>query len=150
VTAWQGGGLQVDRLRRVAEGVYRTTEPIPLHGTWKSILRVHSGRQLLGLPVFMPADPEIPAAEVSAPARFTRTFERDNHVLQRERDFSVPSWLWSGASLVVLGLFCALITALAWGVGRTARRQGTPDRRRERTPRPPERGPLAHPTPIGA
>ena len=32
-TAWQGGGLVVDRLTRVREGVYRTNEPIPVTAT---------------------------------------------------------------------------------------------------------------------
>jgi hypothetical protein len=30
MTAWQGGGLVGDRLGRVREGVYRTSEPIPV------------------------------------------------------------------------------------------------------------------------
>ena len=37
VTAWQGGGLVVDRLERVGPGGYRTTEPIPVHGNWKAL-----------------------------------------------------------------------------------------------------------------
>src|SRR3954470_15519073 len=45
-TAWQGGGLVVDRLRRVSPGVYRTTQPLPVHGDWKAMLRLHSGRAL--------------------------------------------------------------------------------------------------------
>jgi hypothetical protein len=31
VTGWQGGGSVVDSLHRVAEGVYRTTKPIPVY-----------------------------------------------------------------------------------------------------------------------
>ena len=46
VTAWQGGGLVVDPLERVAPGVYRTTEPIPVHGDWKAMIRLHDGNSL--------------------------------------------------------------------------------------------------------
>jgi hypothetical protein len=125
-TAWQGGGLHVDKLTRIGEGVYRTTEPIPVHGDWKSIIRLQNGRQVLGVPVFLPADPAIPAAEVPAPASVTRPVQADAEILQRERDFGVPSWLWGGASLVVLGLFALLLGTLAWGVGRVARRDEPP------------------------
>ena len=65
-TAWQGGGLVVDRLERVREGVYRTNEPMPVHGTWKAEFRLHTGRSLLGVPVYLPEDPAIPAKEVPA------------------------------------------------------------------------------------
>ena len=83
-TAWQGGGLVVDRLERVSAGVYRTTEPMPVHGTWKTEFRLHSGRSLLGVPVYLPADPAIPAKGVPARASFERPFVRDKEILQRE------------------------------------------------------------------
>jgi hypothetical protein len=40
VTAWQGGGSVVAPLARVGPGLYRTTEPVPVHGSWKAMLRV--------------------------------------------------------------------------------------------------------------
>src|SRR3954451_23863013 len=76
-TAWQGGGLVVDRLTRVREGVYRTNEPIPVHGDWKAEFRLHSGRSLVGVPIYMPDDPAIPAKGVPARASFERPFIRD-------------------------------------------------------------------------
>jgi hypothetical protein len=121
VTAWQGGGLHVDRLQRVGTGVYRTTKPIPLHGNWKSLVRVHSGKAVLGAPVYMPADPAIPAREIPAAVAFSRPLQRDTEVLQRERDFSAPTWLWGGAAAIVIALYLALVAALSWGVARIGR-----------------------------
>jgi hypothetical protein len=121
VTAWQGGGLHVDRLRRVAPGVFRTNSPIPVHGSWKSLVRVHSGRAVLGAPVYMPADPAIPAAEVPAAPHFSRPLQRDTEVLQRERNFDVPTWLWGSATALVLALYLSLLAVLSWGVGRIGR-----------------------------
>ncbi|MEA2418319.1 MAG: hypothetical protein QOE60_525, partial [Thermoleophilaceae bacterium] len=46
VTAWQGGGSVVSRLKQVAPGVYRTTKPIPVHDGWKAMVRVHTGNSL--------------------------------------------------------------------------------------------------------
>ncbi len=121
VTAWQGGGLHVDRLKRIAPGVFHTTSPIPLYGSWKALVRVHAGNAVLGAPVYMAADPAIPAAEVPAAAQFTRPLQRDTEVLQRERDFDVPAWLWGSASALVVALYLSLLAALSWGVARIGR-----------------------------
>ena len=65
VTAWQGGGSVIDPLEKVAPGVYRTTEPIPVYGGWKSTLRIQQGDALVSMPLFMPEDEAIPAPEVA-------------------------------------------------------------------------------------
>src|SRR3954463_6061628 len=72
VTAWQGGGLVVNRLKEISRGVYETTKPIPVNGDWKALLRVHKGDAILGAPIYLPADPAIPAKGVPAKAQFTR------------------------------------------------------------------------------
>ena len=121
VTAWQGGGLHVDRLEQIAPGVFHTTSPIPLYGSWKALVRVHAGNAVLGAPLYMAADPAIPAAEIPAVAQFTRPLQRDTEVLQRERDFDVPAWLWGSASALVVALYLSLLAALSWGVARIGR-----------------------------
>jgi hypothetical protein len=120
-TAWQGGGLVVDRLERVGDGVYRSTRPLPVHGDWKTLIRLHDGRDLAAVPVFLPDDPAIPAPEIPAPARFERPFVAEIDLLQRERKDDVAGWVWGGASAVVLLLYLLFLAALAWGVGRVAR-----------------------------
>ena len=121
VTAWQGGGLQVDRLKRIGPGVFHTTKPMPLHGSWKTLVRVHAGNAVLGAPVYMAADPAIPARGILATAQFNRPLQRDTEVLQRERDFGVPTWLWGSAAGLVVALYLSLIAALSWAVGRIGR-----------------------------
>ncbi|MDO9356005.1 MAG: hypothetical protein Q7T55_20065, partial [Solirubrobacteraceae bacterium] len=46
ITGWQGGGIVVDSLEKVGTGHYRSTRPIPVHGTWKAMIRLASGRSL--------------------------------------------------------------------------------------------------------
>ncbi|MFG2089425.1 hypothetical protein [Spirillospora sp. NPDC048824] len=121
VTGWQGEGLHVDHLVREREGVYRTTEPMPLHGQWKTLIRVHDGRTLAGVPIYLPADPAIGAREVAAPARFTRALQGERTILQRELKTDVPGWLWAACSAVVLLCTLALVLSLGWGVARIAR-----------------------------
>ena len=84
----------------------------------------------------MPADPAIPVPAIPASRSFTRPMERDTQVLQRERDFDVPTWLWGSAGAVVMALYLALIAALSWGVGRVGRVRKTPAPARTRTFRP--------------
>jgi hypothetical protein len=121
VTSWQGGGLVVNPLHRVADGLYRTTEPIPVNGDWKATVRLQTGRSVLGLPIYFPADPAIPAPKVAAPAHFDRAFVRDQQLLQREAKKGVPGWLTTLAPLVVLAIALGLIAALSLGLARIGR-----------------------------
>ncbi|MDQ3741295.1 MAG: hypothetical protein M3389_10180 [Actinomycetota bacterium] len=122
VTSWQGGGLVVEPLEETSPGVYRTTDPVPASGDWKATIRLQDGRRVLGAPLFLPEDSAIPAPEVPASATFDRPFQRDHELLQRERKGDTPAWLWTAAGATVLALYLAFLAALAWGVGRIARR----------------------------
>jgi hypothetical protein len=133
VTSWQGGGLVVDRLQKAGgDGIYRTTVPIPVNNDWKATVRMQVGRSVLGLPIYFPADPAIPAPKVAAPARFDRSFVRDKQLLQRETKKGVPSWLTTFAPLVVLAIALSLITILSLGLARLGRPGGSAEPRRAR------------------
>ncbi len=123
MTAWQGGGrLVVDRLRPLGGGVYATTQPIPVWGRWKAMIRMNRGRELAAIPVALPADAAIPVGAVPPLAHASRAWEADRHVLQRERKQDVPGWLWGAAGLVVLSITSLLLLVLGWGLVRLARR----------------------------
>jgi hypothetical protein len=117
ITAWQGGGIVVDRLHRTAPGVYTTTEPIPVWGNWKTMLRVSRGRALDAIPIYLPNDPAIPAPEVKAPATFTRSFIRDKKIMQREA-IGGDLWLAIPAYLLLLAIVTLWILAISWGLSR--------------------------------
>jgi len=119
VTAWQGGGLVVDRLERVGDGVYRTDEAIPVDGTWKALVRLHGGRSLLGVPVRLPADPAIPAEAVPATDSFERPFVRDKDILQREAKDGAAGLTMIGYG-VVLAITLAILALHAWALVRLA------------------------------
>ncbi len=123
-TAWQGGGLRVEQMEKVREGLYRTTEPIPVTGDWKTLVRVHRGRELAGIPVYLPADPAIPAPEVAAKPSFERPLVDETQILQRELKDDVPGWLWGAASLLVLVISVSFVLAL--GLGHVAPRARRP------------------------
>ncbi|HEX8104811.1 MAG TPA: hypothetical protein VF533_19485 [Solirubrobacteraceae bacterium] len=135
VTAWQGDGLVVDRLREVAPGRYRSTEPIPVHGNWKALVRLHRGNSLTAVPIFLPRDAAIPAREVPASPRFERTFVADHTILQREQK-TAAGWLWVVAYAVVAGIALSLLGLLAWGLHRLGTASGGGEGRAPRTPAP--------------
>jgi hypothetical protein len=127
-TAWQGGGLVVDRLRRIGAGVYRSTRALPVYGDWKTMIRLHSGDSLTALPIYAPIDAAIPVPGVSAPRSFSRPFVSDRQLLQREAKTSDPT-VSIAAYSAVLALTLSLLAAIAWGVHRvaiTARRSPQP------------------------
>ena len=123
-TSWQGGGSVIEPMREVSPGVWRTTAPMPVHGDWKSELRLHTGHDITGVPVYFPADLAIPAPAVAAPDRFERTFVLDKQLLQREQKGGVPGWLQTSAYLAVLAIALAMAAALAWALGRLRRVSG--------------------------
>jgi hypothetical protein len=95
LTSWQGGtgtyngqitGQWVVPMRAVpgSPGVYRSATPVPVYGKWKTLLRLATVGSLQAVPIYMPADPAIPAKGVQALPTFTRSFVADKKVLQRE------------------------------------------------------------------
>jgi hypothetical protein len=105
--AWQGGGSRLIELDEIEPGVYRTAEPVPVHGDWKAMVRLHRHDAILALPLYLPEDPGIPAREVPAEPRFERAFVLDHEVLRRE-ERGAATWL-TGAAYGILG-----VVALAW------------------------------------
>jgi hypothetical protein len=133
ILSWQGRmennrGLVIHRLKKVGPGHYRSTEPIPVWGSWKTLLRVQDGYTLTAVPIWEPADDAIPAPEVPALASSTRPFVLEVTILQRERDQNAPAWLFTAGSIVVLFLTLMVIAALTWGAGRLNNAETAPKR----------------------
>ena len=115
--------VAVEPLERVGDGVYRTTEPMPVGGIVEDGRSASiAARMIASVPVFMPEDAAIPAAEIPAPPRFdARLHRRPATILQRERKDDVPGWLYGMAGLVVLGTTAGLLFTLGWALARIAR-----------------------------
>lgn len=132
ILAWQGKmenhrGLFINRLRKVGPGHYVSTEPVPVWGDWKTLLRVHDGRDLAAVPIWAPADEAIPVPEIPVLSNGTRPFAFEVSILQRERDPGVPGWLFTAGGVVVLFFTITVITALTWGAGRINNSENAPN-----------------------
>jgi hypothetical protein len=130
ILAWQGKlanqrGEVVTNLEKLGPGHYRTTEPVPVWGSWKTLLRLHDGRTLAAVPIYLAADPGIGAAEVPAQASMTRPFVHEITILQRERNPNTPAALWTIGGVVVLFCTLVLIGGLSWGAGRINRSEAS-------------------------
>jgi hypothetical protein len=120
--AWQGGERSVQApMRRLGPGLFRTTEPLPVEGSWKALIRIQNGSTLADVPVYLPADPAIPAPAIPASARFERALVSDSQLMQRERKRDVPGWLWAVGIGSVLVMIALLLVILGWSLDRVAR-----------------------------
>jgi hypothetical protein len=134
VLAWQGKGFHLDRLEKTGPGTYETTKPIPVHGSWKALVRLHRKDSLLGAPIYLPADSAIPVKGVPARASFTRPFVKEKTILQREQKKGVSPALTTAAYGVVGAIVLALILALGWALTRLGRTSKSPEEPARRKP----------------
>jgi hypothetical protein len=134
--AWQGagdggpGGFELTDMVRQPDGTWRGERPIPVGGTFKTLLRLHSGSGMQAVPIWLPADEALDAAEVPA-VDGPRAFQREKSILQREA--KTDNVGLERAAYVALALLAgAWMVILSWGL-----------RRLDPTPRP-DRGALPH------
>ena len=122
VNAWQGGGTMQADLHRVGPGHYRTDEPIPVTGSWKSMVSLLRGDQVMAAPIYLPADPEIGAPEIPAVPVRDVAFVRNTTLLLREQHPG-PAWpavlAYTGLALLV----AAFVALIAYTVVRIAGRE---------------------------
>jgi hypothetical protein len=123
--AWQGGGMVRAEMREVSPGVYRSDRPLPLHGAWKTLLRLHQPlHTMVSVPLYLPADPAIPAAGVPAVQDADRAFVTEKHILRREERKDVPAWLWAAGYAVTFALFGLVFALIGTAYAAAARRPG--------------------------
>jgi hypothetical protein len=144
IVSWQGGGRVSASLDEVAPGQYRSSEPVPVNGRWKSMVGLQRGDEVMAAPIYLPADPEIGAPEIPALPERQEPFVRNTKLLLREQhdgDDYVALLAYAGLALVV-GIWVLLFAV-------TAYKAPLLDDEEERADRP--MGPVARPsTPLPA
>ena len=103
--AWQGGGMVAADMEEQSPGVYVSERPVPIGGSWKTVLRIQKGTAMASIPIWFPRDaaigkPEIPAVDRAAP------FELEQKYLLREQH-SGAGW-FAPLVYVVLALVAVL------------------------------------------
>ncbi|WP_207897828.1 hypothetical protein [Amycolatopsis pittospori] len=112
--SWQGGDFFTAPLEKIGDGVYRTAQPLPVFGQWKTGIRVHVPNRVMGLaPIYAPADPAANAPAIDA-ASGPREFMSEIEFLQRERKSETPAVLWTVAYATVGLIFAGMWALFAW------------------------------------
>ena len=119
--SWQGGGLVIDDMRATGTPASTATGgPVPLHGDWKTLVRLHDGNSLTalaGLPARGRGDPgrrrcPPPTARRASSSPTTRSSSASSSP-PRPR-------LWAVAYGVVLAITLLFLALIAWGLHRLA------------------------------
>jgi hypothetical protein len=125
-TAWQGGSLVLAEMEPTgAPGQFRSAEPVPVDGLWKTLLRLHRGAEMMAVPIFLPDDPEIDEAEVPAVDRVAPFSSERDFLLRETKDGN--GWLAPLVHLLLVAV-CA-VWALAFTVAVRHLAGGDPTRR---------------------
>ena len=133
VMSWQGGRLVVTELRERGPGVYESAAPVPADHHWKTMVRLADKDLMAAIPVYLPADPEIGAAEIPVVRERTATFHRDTELLMREAHEGA-AWPATVAYSSILGIALVWIVTLTLGFVRLAGTDGLRQRRPARVP----------------
>jgi hypothetical protein len=116
VSAWQGGSetVQAD-LKQVGVGKYVSSRPVPVTGSWKTMVSLQRGSEVMAVPIYLPADPKIGAPAVPAVPERTERFVRNTVLLLREvrpGPAGAAVVAYSGLAIVV-AVYIALIALTA-------------------------------------
>jgi hypothetical protein len=131
-SAWQGGGLELAAMEPTgAPGEFQSARPVPVDGHWKTLLRLHRGSEMMAVPVYLPADPEIDEPEIPAVDRVASFESERDYLLRETHDGS--AWLSPLVHLLLVAIVATWVAAFAVAVRHGAGRRGgdatTPGRR---------------------
>ncbi len=122
VLSWQGaaeggdGGSSFVDLEPVGGGAYRTTSPVPVSGSAKTMIRLQTRTAMVSAPVYMPAD-EALGLEAQPAETGPVAFSADKQNLQREA--RTDRVALERAAYVVIALLAGVwMVALSWGLSR--------------------------------
>jgi hypothetical protein len=146
VLAWQGGGRRSVPLVQTAPGRYRAVGLVPTGGSWKAMVYLARGSQLVSLPVSLPADPAYGSRGLPLEPVREGTFEPAQLVLTSEAHGG-PPWVAATAYSALLGLWALWVGLLLFAY-RAVSRAGAAPLRRSPVPGPAP-APAAAPTASG-
>jgi hypothetical protein len=121
VLSWQGGSLIRTPLRPTGPGSFAAVRPVPASDSWKTLVRLHRGTEMVAVPVYMPPDISIGAPPIPATDRTAR-FVRDTKYLLRENR---PGRTWPAllVYIAVAGIAAVWVVLLGLAASRLPRRE---------------------------
>jgi hypothetical protein len=130
VVAWQGREpVRHIRLIEVAPGQFRAERPVPVGGTWKSLVLHERGDVVEAVPVAFPADPDYGLQAVEPPAEGVERFVPASSLLMRESHGAV---IWP--ALLATTVFVVMIVAWVGAIALAGRSLASSAQRRVEQP----------------
>ena len=121
LASWQGGGRVLSKLVEVGPGRYVSASPVPITGTWKTMVGLQRGDEVMAAPIYLPADVEIGASAVPALTERRTPFVRNTAVLLREAHDG-PAWPAIVAYASLAAMAATWVALFAWCTRASARR----------------------------
>ena len=117
-------------------GEYRSKDPLPLYGPWKTLLRLHTlPSTMISFPVYAPDDPAIKGPQgrvVKVENGQTVETVLESKFLQREKKEDIPTWGWTAGYALVIAAWLGLLLFYGWCYNRASQPEApTPARTKE-------------------
>jgi hypothetical protein len=113
-----GTGMTATEMVHNADGSWTTRDPLPIYGTWKTMMRLHlAPSTMVALALHFPEDKALSSdrsGEVLVPQGKVAPFATEPSLLQRERKDGVPGWLWGVMYAAVLGIWLLILALYGW------------------------------------
>jgi hypothetical protein len=112
------GVIRTEMVPTGTPGQYRSADPMPLYGGWKTMIRIHEApRTMMTWVLAMPDDPALKSARgrmihTTNGEVVSSSFEPK--MLQRERKDNIPTWLFNTANGLVLGSWVLVLLLFGW------------------------------------
>jgi hypothetical protein len=136
VSSWQGGSETIKAdLKQVGVGHYVASRPVPVTGSWKTMVSLQRGSEVMAVPIYLPEDLKIGAPAVPAVPERTERFVRNTAILLREVRPGP-----AGAAVVAYSGLAIVVAAYVALIALTARRVppfSAPEERGDRFTSPP-------------
>jgi hypothetical protein len=114
VVSWQGHAPVRDiNLTEVGPGRYRADQPVPVGGSWKSLVFLARGDVVSALPVAFPPDPDYGLPAINPPAQRTEAFAPASTWLMREVHGGI---VWPAAIVFIIFGLAVVIWAIALSI----------------------------------
>jgi hypothetical protein len=121
VLAWQGGGQRAVPLVEEAPGRYRSADVVPTGASWKAMVYMARGPELIALPVSFPADPEYGSPGVPLAPEREGAFVPSQRLLTSESHDGPPG-VAAAAYVALLGLWSLWLGLLLYAARAVSRR----------------------------
>ncbi len=111
VLSVHGGARVVTELTPAGPDGYVSVAPMPVSGSWKSVVRLYRGNEVMAVAVHLPADDAIDAPAVPAVPERRAAFVDVNDLLLREVHDgpAAVAWVVFGGLAAVLGVWLVLL-----------------------------------------